>query len=219
VEEPERRDGGVRARRRLAAALAAAAVALAVLGGFWVLQAATLPAPDPGHLVAARALSWLAGNRLVESTFVVGESPPVRSSCVRTWLPAGGSREQAVRLTIADSTRVIPIGRPYLTVRGRQAGKPRGPLLARLALAGCAPVLDALVGGLVKHWSSTPVGRARLGDRPALTLRIWTSAGGLTVYLDPASKRPLAVALAGRLAGRAQLRFPEPSTGTAAGEA
>lgn len=203
-------------RARIVSVLVAGGVAAGVLGGAWVLQAATLPAPDPGHLVAAQALSWLTGERLVESTFVVGERPPVRGSCVRTWLPVANSREPAVRLTIAGSTRVIPVALPYLTSRGQQAAKPPGPLLARLVLAGCAPVLDSMIGGTVTYRSSTPVGKTRLGGHPALTLRIWTRAGRLTVYLDPASKRPLAVALSGRLTGRAQLRFPEPPNGAAA---
>jgi hypothetical protein len=202
----------VRRRARLVSVLVAGGASAGMIGGAWVLQAATLPAPDPGHLVAAQALSWLTGERLVESTFVVGESRPVRSSCVRTWLPVGSGREPAVQLTVAGRTRVIPVGLPYLTARGQQAAKPPAPLLARLALAGCAPVLDSMIGGTVKYRSSTPIGKARLGGRPALTIRIWTRAGRLTVYLDPASKRPLAVTLSGRLAGRAQLRFPDPSS-------
>jgi hypothetical protein len=204
---------------RILSALVACGVAAGMLGGAWVLQAATLPKPDPGHLVAAQALAWLSSDRIVESTFAVGGSAPVRSRCVPTWLRAGGRREPAVRLTVGGDTRVIPVGLPYLTARGRQAGKPRGPLLARLELAGCAPVLDSLIGGLVRYRSSTAVGEARINGRPALTLRIWTKAGRLTVFLDRASKRPLAVALAGRLDGRAQLRLPEPSPATTAGAA
>jgi hypothetical protein len=203
----------VRARGRLATVLAAAAVAAGALGGAWALQAATLPAPDPGALVAARTMSWLAGYRVVESTFVIGDGRSARSRCVRTWLRVGGDREPAVRLTVGGTTRTIPIGRPYVTASGRQVGKPRGALLARLVLAGCPPILASQIAGLVHYRSSTPVGEARLDGRPAQTLQIWTTAGRVTVYLDAGSKRPLAVALAGRApAGRARLRLVEPAS-------
>lgn len=207
-------------RRRVVTVLTASAVAAGVLGGAWALQAATLPAPDPGGLVAAQAMSWLAGDRLVESTFVVGDGPPVRSRCIRTWLPVGSDREPAVRLTVGGRTRVIPIGRPYVTVHGKRVEKPRGPLLARLVLAGCPTVLESQIAGLVKYRSSTPVGLARLEGRQALTLRIWTRAGRVTVYLDAESKRPLAVALTGRdPAGRARLRLTQTDRSASAGGA
>jgi hypothetical protein len=203
----------VSARGRAVTVLAAATVAGGVLGGAWALQAATLPAPDPGNLVAVRAMGWLAGERLVESTFAVGDGPSVRSSCVRTWLSAKGSREQAVRLTVAGRMRVIPIARPYVDARGKQVGRPNGPLLARLELAGCPPVLASQIAGLVRHGSRTPVGQARVAGRPALTLKIWTRAGRVTVYLDGETKRPFALTVAGRRpAGQARLGLAEPSS-------
>lgn len=206
------------ARRRPVTVLVAAAVAAGVLGGAWGLQAATLPAPDPGNLVAARAMAWLAGDRMVESTFTLGKGLPARSRCSRTWVPADGTRELAVRLTVAGTTRVIPLGRPLATIRGRRVEKPRGALLARLELAGCPPVLESQIAGLVRHGPGTAVRQARLDGRPALTLGIWTRAGRVTVYLDAETKRPLAVVLAGKdLAGRARLRLAEPrSTGSGA---
>lgn len=200
-----------------ARALVAAAVAAGVLAGAWALQAATLPAPDPGNLVAARAMAWLAGDRMAESTFSLGKGLPVRSRCSRTWVPADGTRELAVRLTAAGRTRVIPLGRPSATIRGKRVEKPRGALLARLELAGCPPVLASQIAGLVRHGSGTAVGQARLDGRPALTLRIWTRAGHVTVYVDADTKRPLAVILAGKdLTGRARLRLADRSTGTGA---
>jgi hypothetical protein len=202
-------------------ATVAAVVAAGVLGTAWALQAATLPPPDPGHLVAARAMSWLAGDRLAESTFAVGGGPPVRSSCTGSWLPVGGRRELVVRLRVAGRTpAVVPIGRPYVTLRGVQVARPAGRRLAQLALAGCPPVLESLLAGLVRRQSSTPVGRARLAGRDALTLRVWTRAGRLTVYLETGSKKPFAVALAGPyLTGSGRLLLTEPSARTIAGGA
>jgi hypothetical protein len=200
--------------------VAGAAVALGVLGGAWALQAATLPPPDPGDLVAARAMSWLAGDRIVDSAFVMGKSTSFRSRCARTWIAVDGAREPAVRLTVAGRTQVVPVGRPFVAARGRHVGKPRGPLLARLQLAGCPPVLQSLIAGLVRLPTSTPVGRARLTGRPVLTLRIWTKSGRLTVYLEAGSKRPVAVGLAGpRLSGQARLRMAEPPSPASGGGA
>jgi hypothetical protein len=200
----------VSVRRGIAAALTACAVAGGGAAAAWILQAAALPRPARGNVVAARAMGWLRSDRVLESTFVIGTGRPVRSRCTPTRLPVGEGRPETAVLVDLDGARhVVVVGPPYLTIRGTEAEKPRGLALARLALAGCAPVLRSLIGSLVGLRSAPPVGRARIDGRAAQTLRIWTKAGRVTVYLDETSKRPLAVALAGRrLTGRARLRLP-----------
>jgi hypothetical protein len=200
----------VSVRRGIAAALTACGVAGAGAAAAWTLQAAALPRPARGNLVAARAMEWLTSDRVLESTFVIGSGRPVRSRCVPTRLPVGEGRpETAVLVDLDGKKHVVVVGPPYLTIRGTEAEKPRGLERARLALAGCAPVLRSLIGRLVGLHSAPPVGRARINGHAAQTLRIWTKAGRVTVYLDEKSKRPLAVTLVGRrIAGRARLRLP-----------
>jgi len=197
-------------RRGIAAALTACGVAGCGGAAAWALQAAALPRPASGSVVAARAMSWLAGDRALESTFVIGTERPVRSRCVPTRLPVGDGRpEPAVLLEVDGRRRVVAVGPPYLTIRGTRAEKPHGLERVRLALAGCAPVLQSLIGSLVGLQTTPTVGRARVDGRAAQTLRIWTKAGRLTVYVDEQSKRPLTVTLAGpRVVGRARLRLP-----------
>jgi hypothetical protein len=201
-------------RRWVVAALISSAVPAGVLGAAWLLQAAVLPKPEQGRLIAAQAMSWLAGDRLAGSTFAIGEGRPVRSSCVRTWLPLGdGTVRPAVRLETGGRTRVVAVGPPFRSIGGQPAKRPQGLVLARLALAGCAPVLESLVGGLLRHRSKLLVGRDRVGGEPALTLRIGTKAGRVTVYVAPGNMQPLAVAVDGpELTGRARLRLTRPAS-------
>jgi hypothetical protein len=200
---------GANVRRGIAAALAACGVAGGGAAAAWALQAAALPRPAPGKLVAARAMSWLTGNRVVESTFVIGAGRPVHSRCVRTRLSVGGGRlETAVLLELDGRRSVVAVGPPYLAIRGAQGEPPAGLARARLALAGCAPVLQSMIAALVKFHATVTPGRDHLAGRAVRTLRIWTKAGRLTVYLDETSKRPLAVTLVGdHVVGRARLRL------------
>ena len=197
----------MRAGRGFAAALTACGVAGAGAGAAWALQAAVLPRPDPGNVVAARAMAWLTDHRVVESTFVLGTGAPVHSRCVPLRLPAGdGSLVTAVRFEAGGRKQVIAVG--ARTSAGGKGKRPAGLARVRLALAGCAPVLQSLIGRLVRLHATPAVGRARLAGRELRTLRIWTRVGDLTVLLDGGSERPLAVRLAGRhVSGRSRLRI------------
>jgi hypothetical protein len=180
-------------------------VGLVVAGAAWALQAAGLPRPDPGGLVAARAMSWLTSDRVAESRFTLGDAAPARSRCSRAELHVPGDVQPAVRLELGNVVRTVPFGP---STHGRTPPRPGGLELARLQLAGCPPVLAGLIAGVVKYTTRTPFKQTRLNGKPALTLAVWTKTGRLTVYLDEASKRPLAVTLAGpRYTGRARLRL------------
>ena len=206
-------------RRRgwIVSALTACAVAGVVLGAGWTLQAAVLPEPTPQALVATQAMSWLAGDRTLASTYVLGGGEPVHSTCATRKLRfPDGNVEAAVLLETDGQKTLIPVGYPFRTVQGTPARRPSGLALTRLQLAGCPPVLESTIGGLITRKTEAPVGRARVAGRPALTLQIWTKAGRLTVFLAEDSKQPLAITLAGpRLSGRASLSVPPALPATA----
>lgn len=200
--------------------LTAAAIVAAVLGVAFGLQAAILPRPAHGAVVATQAMAWVSGKQPMASTVTTAGAGTTRSTCVRHDLRfPDGNVEAAARLTAQGTTRVIPVGYPFRTAAGVRVGKPRGLQLARLALAGCPPVLESLLGGLMKYRSSPPtVGRATVAGRAALTLTTWTKGGRVTVYLAADSKQPLAVSVDGpRLQARARLRLLERKTATAGG--
>jgi hypothetical protein len=184
-----------------------------VAGAAWALQVTGLPRPDPGGLVAAKALSWLTQDRTLESTFTLNGGAPVRSRCSRVELHSRGDVQPAARLELdGGGVRIVPIGP---STHGHVPPRPQGVELAQLQLAGCPPVLSGLVAGVVKYSMRTPFRHASLDGRPALTLAVGTQTGRVTVYLDPATKRPLAVTLDGaRFNGRARLT---PAGGTGAG--
>jgi hypothetical protein len=178
-------------------------VSLGVAGAAWALQVAGVPRPDQGALAAAKALSWLTRDRLVESTFTLGDEAPMRSRCRSVALHVRGDVQPAARLELGGLVRTVPFGPSAL---GRAAPRPQGLDLARLQLAGCPPVLSGLIARVVKYSTQTPFGHARVDGKPVLTLHVGTKTGRVTVYLDADTKRPLAVSLAGRrFTGRASL--------------
>ena len=189
--------------------LTAGGVGVAVLAAGWSLQAAALRAPAHGAIVATQAMSWLTGSRPIESTVTIAGSAPVQSRCVLHKLRfADGNVENAALLRTGGTTRVIPVGYPFRDASGKRVGKPAGVQLVRLALAGCPPVLESLLGGLIKYRAKPPrVYDATVAGRTALALKIWTKAGQVTVYLAAGSKEPLQVTVTGsRLTGRATLK-------------
>jgi hypothetical protein len=189
---------------RAVTVLTACAVGLVVAGAAWALQVAGLPRPDPGGLAAAKAMGWLTRDRLVESTFTLGNAAPVRSRCSRVELHTRGDVQPAARLEIrGGGVQTVPFGP---STHGQVAPRPHGLTLARLQLAGCPPVLAGMIAGVVKYSARTPFQHARVNGKPVLALIVGTKTGRLTVYLDAASKRPLAVTLRGaRFSGRARL--------------
>jgi len=189
-------------------------VGLVVAGAAWALQVAGLPRPDPGGLVAAKAMSWFTRDRLVESTFTLDGGAPVRSRCSRVDLHVRGDVQPAARLELAGSpVLTVPFGP---STHGQVPARPQGLTLARLQLAGCPPVLAGLIAGVIKYSARTPFQHARMNGKSVLTLTVGTKTGRLTVYLDAATKRPLAVTLAGtHVNGRARLT-PVARTGAGA---
>lgn len=188
------------ARGRLVTLLTAAAVCVAVLGAGWTVQTALLLEPAEGKVIATKAMAWVSGPKPVSSTVVTGSAPPVRSTCTRGTIRfPDGNVETTAHLTSGGVTTVVPIGYPFRQADGTRLGPPQAGTLVRLALAGCPPALDSLLGGLLKFASKPPVaGHAVLSGRAVRTLVVGTKAGRVTVYLDAGSKRPLAVSVSGR---------------------
>jgi hypothetical protein len=196
-------------RNRILTALTACAVVAAVVAAGWTAQAALLPAPARGAVVATQAMSWLETGRTAASAFTLGGSRTVSRCRGRTLRFADGNVEQTVELVTDAATRVYPLSYPFRDASGRRVGRPSGIALTRLQLAGCPAALEALIGSVLKHRDRAPaLGDARFAGRDALTLRIWTPSGTMTVFLDAGDKRPLGLALAGRrVSGRARLRW------------
>lgn len=187
---------------------ACAVVAVVVAAG-WGAQAMLLPAPARGAVVATKAMTWLSAGRTSESVFTLG-SDPTHSRCRdRTLRFADGNVEQAAVLDTGDGPRLFPLSYPFRDAHGRHVGRPAGLALTRLQLAGCPAALTALIGTVLAHTDRAPApAHGRFGGHRALTLKIWTASGTMTVFLDASGKRPLGLELAGPvLSGRSRLHW------------
>jgi hypothetical protein len=185
----------------------ASAVGFATLAGGWALQAALLPPPERGDVVAARAVSWLVAYRLVESTFRIGDAPPVHGRCLQFPL-LGGLAGRGLILRLDNGLSVIESGPHELRVEGATRSEPRGLPITQLELAGCPPVLVSRIAGLVQSHSSVHVERSFVAGRPALALRVPTTLNRIVIYLAPKTYRPIGVSVtSGRFSGLARIRL------------
>jgi hypothetical protein len=182
-------------------------VAVGVASAAWAVQVGFLPRPAPEDVVAARSLAWLGTDSLVESTFALAGGRVRRSLCIGTWLRRPGGRSELAAVLALDGTRrVIPVGQPFVTSRGRHDVRPDGRVLAELRLAGCPSVLTSLLSGAIRRPSAPDIRHVRIGGRPALALRAWTKGGNVTIDIAD-DGRPLAVAVeSAGFSGRSTLR-------------
>ncbi len=158
-------------------------------------------------MVAARAVSWLVDYRLVESTFRIGDGPPVHGRCLQFPLRDGGV-DRGVILRLDNGISVIELRPQQLWVDGAPGGEPRGLPITQLELAGCSPILVSQIGRLIQSRSSVRVDRSFAAGRPALALRVPTSLNRIVVYLAPETYRPIAVTVTGhRFSGLARIRM------------
>jgi hypothetical protein len=189
--------------------LVACAVGLATFVGGWAVQAASLPPPEKGDRVAARAVAWLLRYRLVESSFRIGRGPVLHGRCLEGWFPSAGGRvDRGTLLRLDDGVSLVAVAPHDLEIDGAPDGEPHGLPLAQLELAGCSRVLAPLLGGLVQSGRSVRVAPAFAAGRAALAVRIPTARTRIVLYLAPKTDRPIAVAVSGeRYAGRGRIRL------------
>jgi hypothetical protein len=190
--------------------LVAAAVGAAVLGTGWTVQAASLPAPERGELVVARASTWLSRYRLVDSEFAVDGRPAVRAQCLEGWFPPGrtaGARRGTILHFGRHGTIVALEGRK-LAVLG--VARPEAPrlALAQLELGGCSRLLSHAIETDLQSLRRVRIERATVDDRPAVRFVVPLKLGRILVYVTPRTYRPIALSITlGTLHGRSLLRL------------
>jgi hypothetical protein len=197
-------------RSALVTLLVAAAVGAAALGTGWTVQAASLPAPERGALVVARASTWLSRYRLVDSEFAVGGRPPVHAQCLEGWFPPGrtaGAR-RGTMLHFGRHGTVAALEGRKLAVLGM--ARPEAPqlALAQLELGGCSRLLSHAIETDLQSLRRIRVERATVADRPALRFVVPLKLGRIVMYVTPRTYRPIALSLTlGALHGRSLLRL------------
>lgn len=181
-----------------------------MLGVSWTVQAAALPAPERGDLIAARAASWLSRYRLVESAFAIDGAPAIHAGCLQGWFPAS--------LGQSDPGTVLHFGRRHATIAAlaghklsvtgvRHRERPR-TALALLELAGCARVLGHDIAALLQTQAKVHIERATVTDQPAIGIRVPVKHGRMVVYVTPRTYRPIAVSLTdANVTGRSRIRL------------
>jgi hypothetical protein len=174
-------------RSRLVAALGALLIAGAVTASAWALEAAALPAPEPGDLAALNATAHLEQYRYVESSVRANGAGTVRARCLTGWFPRRGEL-----LRLGPGPTITDLGGHKLDVDGRLQADP----VAYLLLAGCPTVLARTVDRLLQGGATTSSARTWF-TRPAVAVRIPDRSAVLTLYLTPRRDTLLGVGVAG----------------------
>ena len=188
--------------------LTAAAVAAAVLGVGWTLQAAALPAPERADLVVARAAAWVSRYRFVESAFAIRGGPASRAQCLQGWFSTGGRRSQrGAKLHFGRHATVLALEGRTLEVLGVANGERLRLAVVQLELAGCPRLLSHTIATALQS-SGVRIERATVGDRPAIAFGVALRRGRLEVYVTPRTYRPIALSLTeGRFSGHSRIRL------------
>lgn len=185
-----------RPRRRTAASVQSAAIALvvaaAVLGAGYGLQRALLRPPTRGELLAARIDLGLLRYRLVRSTIHVAGEPRRHAECMEGWHRVPGHRAytRGAMVLFSDGER-LAVTRRGITRLTAAPSPGRMPPVAEVQLAGCA---RALIGHIYAHLLSNRRTHAVPADfmgHPALSLHVRTKRDRFDVFVDPVTLIPL----------------------------
>lgn len=166
----------------------ASLVATVVVAAGWTLQAVGLPAAHRGNIAAAGAAEWLLRHRFTEST-VTFRGRVVHGRCFHGWFDDHEHRRRGTLLLLDTGASITAVGQHELAVGGL---RPLAPLAA-LELAGCTNVLGPRLASLAVSDADVGVGRASASGRPVLVLHL----DRLTLLVNPRSKQPLGIELAG----------------------
>lgn len=162
-------------RSLLVAVVGALLIGGAVTASAWSLEAAALPAPQPGDLAVLNATAHLEQYRYVESSVRADGAGVVRARCMTGWFPRRGEL-----LRLGPHTTIADVGGHELEVDGRLRADP----VAYLLLAGCPTVLARTVDRLLQDGATTSSARTWF-TRPAIAVRIPDRTAALTLYLTP----------------------------------
>jgi hypothetical protein len=157
------------------AALGALLIGGAVTASAWALEAAALPAPEPGDLAALTATAHLEQFRYVESSLRANGAGRVRARCLSGWFPHRGEM-----LRLGPATTIADLGGHRLDVDGPLEADP----VAYLLLAGCPTVVGRTVDRLLQAGATTSATRTWF-TRPAIAVTIPDRTAVLTLYLTP----------------------------------
>jgi hypothetical protein len=186
-------------RRALVTAAAAAAVVATLVGGAFALQASALRAPSASSLTALRAATWLHRYRLVDSVFRVDGGRPRHATCVQTWFHEQGGNHVGAVMRLDDGFVLLAVPPHTLASRGGTPAERSASPLALLELAGCPRVLARSLETAARD-RAVRLGRTRL--------RLVVGGTRLTITLEAASGRPVALAVSGpRIRGSSRIRY------------
>ena len=161
----------------------------------WGLQAATLPRPTHGQLLAADAVRWLTLYRRSSGVERLDGGRTLRSTCIQGWFaPDGtGPLEHGSALELADAERVLAVEHHLGVLEPSRRAEPRFAPLVELELAGCPHVLAMRIGAVLAAHRAVGVWPTSVLARPAIALRFHTRLSEILLYVTPRTREPIAV--------------------------
>jgi len=182
----------------------AGALVVAVLGGGFALQRATLRSPPQSTLVGLRAASWFERYRLVDSTITL-DGRVLHGRCLQDWFQEAGRRRRGAVLHLDDGYVLLAVPPHTLEPSGGLPATRTASPLVLMELAGCPRVLARRVQTLAQQRR----GLSLTGDRLTFALK----ATRVTLEVDRRSGKPLGIHLVARgTKGASRLRFTRVTT-------
>ena len=182
--------------RRALRTLLPAALLVAVVGAAaWGLQAATLPRPTRGQLLAADAARWLTLYRRSAGVERLDGRRALRSTCIQGWFPpyGTGQLEHGAALELGDGERVLAVEHHLGVLGPPPTPEPRFAPLVELELAGCPHVLAMRIDAVLAAHRGVGVWRTSVLARPVVALRLHTRLSEILLYVAPRTREPIAV--------------------------
>jgi hypothetical protein len=182
--------------RRALRTLLPAAVVVALVGGVaYGLQAATLPRPTRGDLLAADASRWLTHYRRSSGFERLDGRRTLHGVCIQGWSPPYGTGplEHGAALGLSNGERVFSVDSHLGVLGPHRLWQSRFVPLVQLELAGCPRVLAMRIGAVLAAHRPVRVWRASVLGRPAIVLRLHTRLSEILLYVAPRTRKPIAV--------------------------
>jgi hypothetical protein len=182
-------------RRALRTLLPAAVLVAAVGAAAWGLQAATLPRPTSGQLLAADAARWLTHYTRSTGVERLDGRRAVHSVCVQPWSPPYGTGilRHGAALQLSDGEHLLSFGEHIAVLGPVRWSEPSFEPLVQLELAGCPHLLAGRVAAVLAAHRKVGMWHASVLGRPAIVLRLHTRLSEILLYVTPRKHRPIAV--------------------------